>query len=185
MPQLLARVIRIGLLDPLTSGCLSLAVQTLFALADAPDIPAETVGVRQSVGLRFSAGRRGVISAIRYYKAPWANDGTSRTGMLYNTASGQRLATTNAFDDSRCQPGSWVRVTLSSPYTIAANTVYTVALDNVLYYPSSAEFFLRSPRTSRDLTTPRHAGVAGAAGGMPDGVYRSRNYYVDIEFTPS
>lgn len=157
-------------------------IDTLFTSAEAPAAPSETLGSRRSVGVVFTSPLGGTVSAVRFYKGAY-EEGEGHVGHIYDRATGARLASTRTFNDSGCAAGGWVRVALLDPLPVTANRTYVAAMDNVMYFASSPEFFLASGRRSANgrIVVPRRGGVAGAVGAVPSANFRDRNYWVDIE----
>lgn len=106
-----------------------------------------------------------------------------RAGYIYDNSTGTRLATTGSFSDAGCGAGQWVRAPLTSPLSLTPGRAYIAVVDNVLYYPSTWEFFLTTAKSKSGLSAPRRAGVAGPAGSVPRLNFRDKNYYVDIEWS--
>lgn len=159
-----------------------LSVDTVFTSSETPAAPSETLGSRRSVGLIFTSPLGGTVSAVRFYKGAYEG-GEGHVGHIYDRATGARLASTRTFNDSGCAAGGWVRVALVDPLPVTPSRTYVAAVDNVMYFASSPEFFLASGRRSANgrIVVPRRGGVAGAVGAVPNTNFRDRNYWVDIE----
>lgn len=137
------------------------------------------------LGVKFRADSNGVVTGIRFYKAP-GNTGT-HTGSLW-TSTGTRLATATFTNETA---SGWQQVNFSTPVAITANTVYVASyFAPVGHYSVDRAFF-----TAKGVNNPPlhllQDGVSGGNGvfhyttpGFPQDSYQGSNYWVDVVFVP-
>lgn len=128
------------------------------------------------LGTRYQAFGSTRVTAIRFYK-PQGLMARRHEGRVYNAVTGLLLVSVTFADT--CRGGQWVSVPLPEAITFEAGGEYIVAVDNVLYYAETDDYFA-SPRAAGALLAVD--GVWGFdIGWMPHN--RSPSYYhVDIEF---
>lgn len=135
------------------------------------------------LGVKFRSDVAGVITGIRFYKAP--GDNSQHTGSLWS--SGGALLATGAFTNETAS--GWQQLTFSTPVAINANTTY-IASYHTSGFGIDAGYF----RTHGFDNGPLHAlqnGVDGANGvylygpdeQFPSSPSDSNNYWVDVIFT--
>jgi hypothetical protein len=156
-------------------------VSTFFTAQDLPQVASERDGMTRLVlGTRFTTSVSGRITAFRFYKALYEASAV-RTGRIYNTDTGALVADVR-FSDSGCAGGNWVVASLLTPFCTTAGTRYTIAVDNVLAYAKSEDYFPLQGLTRGSVTF-----IDGVYGFeprvMPNEVFnRASNYWVDCEF---
>ena len=134
------------------------------------------------LGVKFRSDIAGTITGIRFYKAA-ANTGT-HVGDLWTT-NGSLLATATFTGESA---SGWQQVNLTTPVTIAPNTVYVASYHaNTGDYSEDDDYFSGSGVDN----PPLHAladGVAGSNGVyaygassvFPTNAFSAANYWVDV-----
>jgi hypothetical protein len=159
---------------------------TLFSANQTP--AAVTVNDPNPIelGVKFQSSQTGNITAIRFYKGP-PNIGT-HVGNLW-TASGSLLATVTFSNESS---GGWQQVNLSSPVSIAANTLYVVSYHSNGEYSADTHYFDSAAQTNGPLTAPATGSVGnngvyayGSTSVFPTNTFLGSNYWVDVVFNPS
>lgn len=142
-------------------------------------------GVPLVLGLRFYTAVAGDITAIRFFKAQ-GEAGSGHVGMIYNWATGQRLASTEReMDDWDCEGPRWVSLPLRSPLRISPDVEYVVALDSVLRYSKSFQHLVEGRESERGtiFTVPGGAVFGVQLGTIPRQTHRfGDNYWVDGEW---
>ena len=139
------------------------------------------------LGVRFRSDVNGVITGIRFYKAP-TNAGTHVANLWSNT--GTLLATAQFSGEST---SGWQQASFNTPIAIAANTTYVASyFAPAGHYSDTPNYFAGSGADN----APLHAlptGVDGANGvysygsasSFPTNTYQATNYWVDVAFSPS
>jgi hypothetical protein len=138
-----------------------------------------------TLGVKFQSSVGGSITGIRFYKGT-GNNGT-HIGLLYSS-SGTLLAQATFTGETA---SGWQQVSLSTPVTIAANTVYVAAYFSTSGFAYDASYFANSGVNNSPLEALQY-GVDG-----PNGVYQfgstaqfpnsdglSENYWADVVFSP-
>jgi hypothetical protein len=132
------------------------------------------------LGMKFTSSQAGQIRKIRYYK-PDTESG-SHVGRLWS-ASGTLL--TSASFSGETSSG-WQEATMSSPFTIVANTTYVVSVNSNNNYAYTANG-LGSMITNGPLSSI--AGSNGvyiyASGSFPTNSHQNTNYFRDVTFSTS
>jgi hypothetical protein len=130
------------------------------------------------LGVKFSSGVSGTVSAIRFYKGP-LNTGAHTVSLW--SSSGPRLAQATATNETA---GGWQTVPLSPPIVIKAGTTYVASYHAPNgRYADDQNYF---PYKSRVLSAPVNAGVYayGASSAFPNKTWDDSNYWVDVVFSP-
>jgi hypothetical protein len=142
-------------------------------------------GMPLALGLRFYTAVAGDITAIRFYKAQ-GEAGSGHVGMIYNWATGQRLASTDReTEDWDCEGPRWVSLPLRSPLRISPSIEYVVALDSAVRYSKSFQHLMEGRESERGtiFTVPGGAVFGVQLGTIPRQTYRfGDNYWVDGEW---
>lgn len=142
-------------------------------------------GVPLVLGLRFYTAVAGDITAIRFYKAQ-GEAGSGHVGMIYNWATGQRLASTEReMEDWDCEGPRWVSLPLRSPLRISPSIEYVVAIDSAVRYSKSFQHLMEGRESERGtiFTVPGGAVFGVQLGTIPRQTYRfGDNYWVDGEW---
>src|SRR4051812_36538332 len=154
------------------------ATTTPAVADDGPDNAVE-------VGVKFRSDVSGSITAIRFYKAS-TNTGSHVASLWSSTGTLLGRATFNSETAS-----GWQQVSLPSPVSISANTVYVASYHtNVGHYADDQNYF-----ASKGVdNAPLHAlqnGVSGVNGvyayssssKFPNQGWQQSNYWVDLVFT--
>ncbi len=141
-----------------------------------------TDGVAYELGVRFTTGIAGRVTALRYYR-PASETGT-HTGRLWRS-NGELLATV-AFTPANDAAGpGWREQPLATPISITPGETYVATVNCNTYYPLIS-FGLASPLSSGPLTALGGGnGVFGLPGTLPTGSYNDTNYLRDIVFEPA
>jgi uncharacterized protein YjdB len=129
------------------------------------------------LGMRFTSSQTGQIIKIHYYKTP--EEVGSHVGRIWS-AGGTQLASASFSDESS---SGWQEATLSSPYTIDANTIYVVSVNSNNSYAYTANG-LTSMITNGPLSSI--AGDNGVyiytIGSFPNNSFLNTNYFRDVTF---
>jgi hypothetical protein len=138
------------------------------------------------VGVKFSAGVEGLITGIRFYKAP-ENTGTHIGGLW--SASGTLLASATFTNESA---SGWQQVTFAEPVAITAGTTYVAGYfaPNGHYSATPAAFGslgVSNPPLQALANEASADGVYayGAASAFPSNAFNATNYWVDVTFEPA
>ncbi|WEO76936.1 DUF4082 domain-containing protein [Cryobacterium sp. SO2] len=149
---------------------------------ETPAVLAATDSSAVELGMAFSAGQAGSVTAIRFFKGS-GNTGT-HTGSLWSSA-GSQLATVTFANETAT---GWQTAQLSTPVTLTAGASYVVSyLAPVGRYSYTGAYF-SAAKTSGPLTAPATGNgryLYGTAGGYPQYTYNASNYFVDVVFTPN
>ena len=162
------------------------ATYSLFAGTSTPSTVSVNDANAVELGVKFQSSTAGKITAIRFYKGA-KNLGT-HTAHLWS-AAGSSLATATFAGETA---SGWQQVTLASPVTIAANTVYVVSYYSPRGFYSADSNFFASARASGPLSAPSSASsggngvyVYGPGGQFPGSSFNATNYWVDVVFVAS
>ncbi|HJT73565.1 MAG TPA: DUF4082 domain-containing protein [Chitinophaga sp.] len=132
------------------------------------------------LGMQFKSSTSGTITKFRYYKV--AGETGTHTGRLWS-ANGRLLKT--AVFSAETDTG-WQTVTLDTPYSISADTVYIIAVNSRSYYAATWEGLATAISNGPLSSIGGKNGVYNyTAGGFPASSYRNTNYFRDIEFVPT
>jgi hypothetical protein len=140
------------------------------------------------VGLRFTVGVPGLITAVRCYRAV-----SIPAGIRVSVwgADGALLGRGIAIEGQGPTPG-WQTVQLATPAVVIPNTLYTASY----FAPQGAYAFTSGGFTAAldtpPLRAPASVEVGGngvyrydAAGGLPTDSFQDADYGVDVIFTPT
>jgi hypothetical protein len=140
-------------------------------------------GTAIEVGVRFRADVDGVITGVRFYKAP-ANTGT-HLGKLY-TNTGTLLASETFTGETA---SGWQEVTFATPVPITQGTTFVASVWMPAGHYSFAGGYFASAGVDRPPVHLLQDGVDGANGvynygsqGFPATTFNSSNYWVDVAF---
>lgn len=161
------------------------AGMTIWSASAAPAAIATNDSSAVELGLKFRSDVAGSVIGVRFYKG--ATTTGTHTAALWS-ARGKKLASATFTGETG---SGWQQVTLSTPVTITANTVYVVSYHtNVGNYAYTSAYFA----TSGVDALPLHALANGASGGdgvfrygataFPTSTFQSTNYWVDVVFVP-
>jgi hypothetical protein len=148
---------------------------TLFDETTTPTVLDATDGQPLNLGVRFTSAKDGVITGIRFYKAP--GHGGAHTATLWS-AAGAALATGTFANESS---SGWQEVTFTQPVPITKDTQYIAS-----YYSPSGVFSMTPNAFTTDLsraplTVTSTAGAYAYGSGFPQGS-SANNYLVDPVF---
>lgn len=154
---------------------------SLWSPSDAPISPLRSDGDPVEIGIRFRSEADGYLEAVRFYKHP--DNSGPHTGHLW-TADGVLLATVEFTNETQ---SGWQRAAFSSPVPIAANATYIASYYTETGYARDIEALAARGVYSPPLRALRSGGVYGYGSNptFPTRVFRSPNYWVDVEFTPT
>jgi hypothetical protein len=149
---------------------------TFFFPSEAPASVANRNGDRKLVlGTRFTAMGAGVITGFRFFQSQ-GEVGRSHMGWIYDASTGKALAAVKIAETDCSRPG-WISVALPAPVTTIANTEYIVAIENVIYYPKSEQYFSTTLKRGKLQFT---GGVYGfVSNRMPSENAGAANYWLD------
>jgi hypothetical protein len=156
---------------------------TLWSNSSTPTILADPDSNPVELGVKFSAGTSGSITAIRFYKSS-TNTGPFVVNLW--SQSGQRLATAQV---NTVTASGWQQVPLPSPVPVAANTTYVASYHTGSGHYSADSGYFTGNLTSGPLTAPASGPAGGngvyayGAGGFPTQTYNANNYWVDVVFS--
>ncbi|HEV2781198.1 MAG TPA: DUF4082 domain-containing protein [Actinophytocola sp.] len=177
-------------LFPVDNGSYSVAYTphtypaSLWTPAAVPATITASDAASVELGVKFTPGVSGKITAVKFYKGP-QNTGT-HTVSVWSTG-GTRLATATATNETA---SGWQTVPLAAPLNVTAGTTYVASyFAPVGRYSVNYDHFTNA-YTSGPLTAPSSIGsggngvyLYGAGNAMPNLTYRSTNYWVDVVFT--
>jgi hypothetical protein len=151
-----------------------------------PSISAADDASAVELGVKLRSYSDGFIQGIRFYKAS-TNTGT-HVGNLW-TSGGTRLATATFTNETS---SGWQYQSLGTPAPITANTTYIVSYHtNVGCYSFDDRYFSTSGYDNGTLRALRD-GEDGSNGvyrygsiAFPNLSWQSRNYWVDVVFSPT
>ncbi|HEY9293779.1 MAG TPA: DUF4082 domain-containing protein [Microlunatus sp.] len=130
-----------------------------------------------TVGTQVTADQPGTITAVRFYKG--AGNTGSHLGAIYG-ATGKLLAKTTFTKETA---SGWQTATLASRLTLKAGLTFYVAV----FMPRGgyvAQDVFPWPHRSPSLTATSAVYTYGSELAYPTKVYKSANYFIDVEFTP-
>lgn len=157
-------------------------MQTLYTQEDVPEQLSATDNRRLVLGHEIATSTRGVVTAVRYFKAQ-GEAGLGRTARIYDTTTGRLLASTSLITDGGCPGPAWISAPLSPALVVQPGVVYTVAVDGVFRYTKTDGYLAGGDRGSGDLTLLANGAVFGAPdGGMPSqrsGDTAQSSYFID------
>ncbi|MBA3914218.1 MAG: DUF4082 domain-containing protein [Acidobacteriales bacterium] len=132
------------------------------------------------LGMRFSSDQAGEIAAIRFWKD--ANESGTHVGHIW-ASNGGELANITFTGESA---SGWQVAYLTTPVSIAPNTIYTVSVNINVSYVSTVGG-LANLITNGPLTTVADGnnGVFGTIGTFPTSSSQSQNYFRDVLFIPT
>jgi hypothetical protein len=177
-----------------TSGTLTSATSSNIVVSPAnftifgntaPTNPSQNDANSTYLGVKFESSQAGFITGIRFYKGN-GNTG-AHVGYLW-TSGGTLLAQANFTGETA---SGWQQVSFSSPFSIAANTIYVASYFAPNgHYADDQNYFAGGGVTNGPLTalansTPGGNGVFvyANAGEFPNRTYKASNYYVDVMFS--
>ena len=137
------------------------------------------------LGVKFEASVAGQILGIMFYKGP-QNTGTHVVNFWSST--GTLLASATSADETA---SGWQTVTLATPVTLTANTIYIASYHTAGFYSADDNYFT-TDHVSGVLTAPSNANSGGngvftygAGSGFPTSSFSASNYWVDVIFNPT
>ncbi|MGN6549827.1 MAG: N,N-dimethylformamidase beta subunit family domain-containing protein, partial [Pararhizobium sp.] len=145
------------------------------SVADNPDSGDTT---SKELGVKFTVGAAGTISAIRFYKG--LKDTGTHTASLWSS-TGTLLATGTATNETA---SGWQTVTFQQPVSVTAGTSYVASFHSSGHYVLDSNFFA-SPNTAGSLSTGVNAGVSrtGTTSAFPNQTAANgENYWVDVVY---
>lgn len=157
----------------------SAPAQTIFT-AQSPVLPDASDNRSYELGTKFIANVGGEIRSIRYWKSP--SETGAHSGRIW-AANGGLLATAVFNNESS---SGWQETVLTTPLTIAANTVYIVSVNSNSHYAFTLSG-LANPVSNGNLRTvaDNNNGVFGDINTFPTSSYSNSNYFRDVGFVPS
>ncbi len=154
--------------------------ETIFT-TQTPSNPNGTDGVPYELGLKLQSTKAGLITAIRYWKAP-SETGT-HVGRIWSS-TGSVLASVSFAAETA---SGWQQQALSTPLNIQANTTYVVSVSVNSYFAATDNNALATSVVNGDLSTVADGknGVYGSPNSLPTNSYQNSNYFRDIVFVPN
>jgi hypothetical protein len=157
----------------LSTGTYTVLTTERPTLPPVADLPVE-------LGMKFKSSTPGTITRFRYYKV--AGETGTHTGRLWS-ADGRLLKT--AVFPAETDTG-WQTVTLDTPYTVSADTVYIIAVNALSYYAATWYGLATAVSNGPLSSIGGNNGVYNyTTGGFPTGSYNNTNYFRDVEFVPA
>jgi Domain of unknown function (DUF4082) len=153
--------------------------QTLFT-SQTPALTGVNDHTSYELGMKFVSDEPGEIAAIRFWKD--ASETGAHVGHLW-AANGGELANVTFTNESA---SGWQVAYLTTPISIAANTIYTVSVNINATYVSTVGG-LSSIIVNGPLSTiaDGNNGVFGFIGTTPTGSSQGQNYFRDVVFIPT
>lgn len=154
---------------------------SLFTATDTPASPNNLDGQPLELGVKFTSSSAGTVAGIKFYRSS-SDTGTDIVDLWSPTGT---LLATGTYTGSG---SGWQTVTLSTPYVIAANTVYTASYHTTGGYAATSGYFT-SAHTSGTLTALSSSASGGngvyayGASAFPTQSFGASNYWVDVVFT--
>jgi hypothetical protein len=164
--------------EKLTSAMLSTGTYTVLT-TERPTLP-PVAEKPVELGMKFKSSTPGTITKFRYYKV--AGETGTHTGRLWS-ADGRLLKT--ALFPAETDTG-WQTVTLDTPYSVSADTVYVIAVNAQSYYAATPQGLATAINVGPLSSIAGNNGVYNyTSGGFPTSTYNNNNYFRDIEFVPT
>ncbi|MEU7861909.1 DUF4082 domain-containing protein [Nonomuraea sp. NPDC049141] len=139
-----------------------------------------------TLGVKFKSSSNGLVHGIRFYKGT-GNTGT-HTGSIWTT--GGTLLASGSFSGETAT--GWQKMTFSTPVAITPNTTYIASYHTPTGLYSYTNQYFTTPFSNDPLTALADGAEGGngvytyaATNTFPTSTYNSRNYWVDVLFTPS
>jgi hypothetical protein len=183
--MLLCVVVALSITCPFVA--VSMAVSyTIWPSTTTPTVIGDPDTDAVELGAKFQSNSDGFITGIRFYKAS-TSTGT-HVGNLW-TRGGTRLATATFTNETA---SGWQYQALATPVSIIANTTYIVSYHtNVGHYSFDDRYFSTSGYDNGTLRALGD-GEDGSNGvyrygsvAFPNLSWQSRNYWVDVVFSPT
>jgi len=165
----------------LSSASATLAVstpasgQSLFTV-QTPSVANTTDSTPYELGMKFRVARSGLVTAIRYWKAP--SEVGTHIGRIWSSA-GVQLASVTFSNET---DSGWQEQALAVPLSIQPNLTYVVSV-NATYFAVTPSG-LALPVINGDISSVADGanGVFGGAGVFPANSFQNSNYFRDIVF---
>lgn len=137
------------------------------------------------LGLKFRSNVAGYVTGVQFYKSDLSTG--AHVGKLY--ASNGTLLATVSFSGTNDNSFGWRQARFSQPVLIQPNTTYVVSYFSPSGYFSYTDFFFNTNFVNGPLTALQDGvdglnGLGGYGSGFPTSSFQSRNYWVDVLFTP-
>lgn len=158
--------------------------QTYFKNTDVPGYANLKDGIPLVLGMIFGTSVAGEITAFRFYKAA-GEGGANHFGRIYEWSTGNLVAWTDRSDDSSCAGGRWVTIPLAAPFRTAVGVKYTLALDAVMSYAKSENYYTTVPATRNSIISYGSVYGTGVGARPTSGEQGSACYWVDGKCTGS
>ena len=155
---------------------------TLFDTSVVPAISGANDPSSVELGMRFTAERNGLVTAIRFYKD--AENTGQHTGRLW-TAAGELLASVVFANESGW---GWQEQALPNPVALQPGDTYVVSYHAPNGRYSSTEYGFDVASSNPPLyafpntASSRNGVYSYGSGGFPTSSYHGSNYYVDVVF---
>src|SRR5262249_7071029 len=131
------------------------------------------------LGMAFTSGVGGNVSAIRFWKA--TSETGAHTGNLWS-ATGQLLASVTFSNETA---SGWQQQALPAALHISANTTYVVSVNTGATFYVDTPGGLANQIVNLDLSSVvGNNGVFGPPGQFPTSTFNHGNYFRDIVFAP-
>jgi hypothetical protein len=166
-------------------------LNTVFT-TQTPAYPDNTDNVPYELGMQFKPLRDGVITAIRYYRAPDETVGTGcltaqpspacHIGRIWSSAGTLLKQVSFGDEPGPNQPGSggWQQATLATPLSLPPGT-YVVSVNANSYYVTTVGGLSSAPPPNAPVQALKNGGVLNTTpGSFPSNSYGASNYFRDV-----
>jgi hypothetical protein len=152
--------------------------QTLFT-TQTPVHTNLTDNVDYELGMKFTVRRKGLITAIRYWRSP-GDTGPQHVGNIWGPGGALPLASVNFEDETA---SGWQQQALAVPLAVEPGTEYCVSVNVRRYFPDTLNGMAAPAVSNGDLTAVVGGGVYNTqVGQYPQSSYMNGNYFRDVVF---
>jgi hypothetical protein len=160
-------------------GGWSAGTYSFFVNDDVSNVPTGPDTSPVELGLRFTSGKAGTVTAVRFLKA---REDSSQHRVNVWSGDGRKLAT--AIPKGETQSG-WQEVPLPSPVQVRRGESYVVSYHTSRYRASQGYFNRNRTVKAGPLSTSGPGVYRYGDGGFPTDTSGSSNYWVDVVFKPA
>lgn len=157
---------------------LSSPEERLFPGDKTPAVPSDLDDRAIEVGMEFTTGSDGVITAVRFYQGP---DNTGADTATLWGVDGTKIATAHIPPG----PGGWREIRFDQPVSVKAERTYVVSYHaSKGHYSTDSDTFAGGRHVKSGWLTAL-GGVYAEGNKFPNQSGNGRNYYVDVSFRPT